>query len=399
MSAPATIENVGPAPVGRARRALALPLDPVMLLATVGLAICSLVTIAHATADDIPGNPDYYLTRQAIYFVVGLLLAAGLARMDYSRLREMTWGLYGLLLASIVAVFLAGSVAKGAQRAIQLPFFSFQASELGKLLLCVVLAGFLTGRARRLGDRDTTARALLLALVPAGLVIMQPDLGSGLVYIAIVLTCLFVAGTPGRHFAAIAGLFAVAIALVLVVAPLAGVQPLKEYQKARLTSFLHPSENVGTEGYQQVQSRIAIGSGEKTGLGDRATQTKLNFLPEHHTDFVFAVVGETWGFAGAAVVLALYAMLIWRGMRAIVLAKNLFGSILAGGIVGMLTFQVFVNVGMTIGIMPITGIPLPLMSYGGSSVITTLLAVGLLQSIVAQARASAALKGRLHTNL
>jgi rod shape determining protein RodA len=173
------------------------------------------------------------------------------------------------------------------------------------------------------------------------------------------------------------------------------VTVLHTYQKERLTSFLHPSGNPGDEGYQQNQSRIAIGSGEKTGRGDRATQTKFNFLPEHHTDFIFAVVGERWGFVGGALVLSLYALLIWRGLRILTMAKNLFGALIAGGIVAMLLFQVFVNVGMNVGIMPITGIPLPLMSYGGSSVVSTLIAVGLLQSIYVQGRAAASLKGRV----
>ena len=133
---------------------------------------------------------------------------------------------------------------------------------------------------------------------------------------------------------------------------------------------------------------IAIGSGERTGRGEQATQTTLNFLPEEHTDFIFAVVGERWGFVGAALVLSLYALLVWRALRILTMAKNLFGAIIAGGIVAMILFQVFINVGMNVGIMPITGIPLPLMSYGGSSVLTTLLAVGLLQSIHVQARAS-----------
>ena len=140
---------------------------------------------------------------------------------------------------------------------------------------------------------------------------------------------------------------------------------------------------------------IAIGAGQKTGRGVGATQTRLNFLPEHHTDFVFAVIGERWGFVGAALVLSLYALLIWRGLRILTMAKNLYGALLAAGIVAMLMFQVFVNVGMNIGIMPITGIPLPLMSYGGSSVLTTLIAVGLLQSIYAQGRAAASHKGRV----
>jgi rod shape determining protein RodA len=175
------------------------------------------------------------------------------------------------------------------------------------------------------------------------------------------------------------------------------VSVLHGYQKDRLTAFLHPSDTASKESYQQHQSRIAIGSGEKTGRGNDATQTRYNFLPEHHTDFVFAVVGERWGFAGAALVLSLYALLIWRGLRILTSAKNLYGAIVAGGIVSMLLFQVFVNVGMNVGIMPITGIPLPLMSYGGSSIVTTMLAIGLLQSIHAQGRAAAASKGRVLT--
>jgi rod shape determining protein RodA len=224
---------------------------------------------------------------------------------------------------------------------------------------------------------------------------MQPDLGSSLVYLAIVLAVLFVAGTSWRHFAALTALAAVALTLVLVAAPAAGVQVLHTYQKQRLTAFLNPTDNPADQGYQQNQSRIAIGSGQKTGRGNRATQTSYNFLPEHHTDFIFAVVGERWGFSGAALVLSLFALLIWRGLRILTIAKNLYGALVAGGVVAMLLFQVFVNVGMTVGIMPITGIPLPLMSYGGSSVITTFLAVGLLQSVYAQGRASAATKGRV----
>jgi rod shape determining protein RodA len=376
---------------------MAWPFDPVMLLAVLGICVCSLLTIADATTDDIAGQPNYYVERQGVYFVIGLVLALIISRVDYSRLRELKYGVYGFLMAAIVLVMATGSVARGSRRAIELPFFSFQASELGKVLLVVALSAFVVDRSRKLGSRDTTARIMLLALVPAALVIAQPDLGSGLVYIVIVVATLFVAGTSWRHFAGLAALGAVSIALVLAVAPAAGVTVLHGYQKDRLTAFLNPTDDPGKTGYQQNQSRIAIGSGEKTGRGDRATQTKYNFLPEHHTDFVFAVVGERWGFVGAALVLSLYALLIWRGLRTLTLAKNLYGALIAGGIVAMLLFQVFVNVGMTIGIMPITGIPLPLFSYGGSSVISTFLAVGLLQSIYAQARASAANKGRVLT--
>jgi rod shape determining protein RodA len=232
----------------------------------------------------------------------------------------------------------------------------------------------------------------LLALIPAILVVAQPDLGSGLVYLAILGAILFIAGTPWTHFAALGGLAAVALAVVLIAAPAAGIEVLKPYQKDRLTAFLNPGENRGKEAYQINQSLTAIGSGGKTGRGDEATQTKLDFLPEHHTDFVFSVVGEEFGFVGAALVLSLFALLIWRALRTLTMAKNFYGALVAGGITAMLMFQVFVNVGMTISIMPITGIPLPLMSYGGSSVITTLMAIGLLQSIHAQARDTAAVK-------
>jgi rod shape determining protein RodA len=231
--------------------------------------------------------------------------------------------------------------------------------------------------------------------VPAMFVIAQPDLGSGLVYVTIALTLLFVAGTPWKHLAGLAALGAIALTFVLVAAPAVGVHVLKPYQVQRLTAFLHPTTNAQKEGYQQEESKIAIGSGQKTGRGVNASQSKLGYVPENHTDFIFAAVGEQYGFVGASLVLALYGLLIWRALRILAMSKDLFGSLVAAGVAAMLMFQVFVNVGMTIGIMPITGVTLPLMSYGGSSVITTLLAVGLLQSIYNQARASQAMKGRV----
>jgi rod shape determining protein RodA len=368
-------------------------LDPLLLLATLGLIASSLYTVANATQTDIAGDPNYFLKRQAIYMGVGFVLMLGLSRFDYSRLREWKLGVYGFLIVSILLVYALGFSARGSQRAIGIGFFNFQASELGKVLLVVALAGFMVDRVRRLSEPDTTSRILLLALVPAMLVIGQPDLGSGLVYLAVVLALLFVAGTKWTHFAALGGLAAIAILITLVAAPALGVQVLKPYQVDRLTAFINPAESKGDEAYQINQSLTAVGSGGKTGRGDDATQTKLDFLPEHHTDFIFSVVGEEFGFVGAALVLSLYALLIWRALRILTMAKNLYGTLIAGGITAMLMFQVFVNVGMTIGIMPITGIPLPLMSYGGSSVLTTLMAIGLLQSIHAQARETAAVKG------
>jgi rod shape determining protein RodA len=316
-----------------------------------------------------------------------------LALIDYSRFRSGHRVIYGALMGAVLLVLAFGQTTRGATLAIDFGFFSFQGSELGKVLLTLALAGFLVDRVRGLDSRQTTAAVMLLALVPAFFVIAAPDLGSGLVYIVIAVALLFIAGASWRHFAGLFALAAVAVSIVLVAAPAAGVQVLKDYQVDRLTAFLDPTENPQEQGYQQLQAKIAVGAGQKTGRGEaEATQTRLDFLPEHHTDFVFAVVGERFGFVGCALVLSLYALLIWRALRILTISKNLFGALIAAGVVGMLLFQVFVNVGMNLGIMPITGITLPLLSYGGSSVLTTLLALGLLQSIYAQGRAAGAHK-------
>ncbi len=389
---------------------LRLPLDPMLTLAVIGLGICSLVTLGAATRDLVPGHPHYYVDRQAIYLIVGVLFMGALSRLDYARLRQLKNGIYVALMLSILAVLAAGHSANGAQRAISLPFFSFQASELGKVFLILALSALVVDRARRLRERDTTALVMLAALIPAMFVIAQPDLGSGIVYMVIAFVLLLVAGTPGRQLAGLLALVAVSLTFVLVAAPAAGVHVLKPYQAERLTAFIHPSSNIkairesesktGEPNplYQLEEAKIAIGSGQKTGRGAGATQIPLGYVPESHTDFVFAAVGEQYGFLGAGLVLCLYALLIWRTLGILVMAKDLFGSLVAAGVAAMLMFQVFVNVGMTIGIMPITGVTLPLMSYGGSSVVATLLAVGLLQSIYVQARASAALKGRVPLN-
>ena len=369
-------------------------IDMLLLFAAVALIACSVYVIASATREDIPGDPNFYVYRQAAYGAVGLVLMLVLSRVDYSRFREWRAGLYVFMIGAILVVFAVGTAARGSRRAIDLGFFQLQTSELGKVLLILCLSAFMVDRIRRLGDRETTSRIVLLALVPAMLVIAQPDLGSGLVYIAIVTAVLFVAGTKWTHFAALGALAVVAMAAVLVVAPAVGVEVLKPYQMDRLTAFVNPTENPAKQGYQQAQSLVAVGSGGKTGLGDQAKQTKLDFLPEHHTDFVFSALGEEFGFMGAAIVLSLFALLIWRCLRILTMSKNLYGTLIAGGVVAMLMFQIFVNVGMTIGIMPITGVTLPLMSYGGSSVLVTFMALGLMQSIHAQARETTLAKGR-----
>ncbi|MEX1140800.1 MAG: rod shape-determining protein RodA [Thermoleophilaceae bacterium] len=369
-------------------------IDVPLLLAVLGLTACSLYTIATATQDDIAGSPNHFLYRQAAYVAVGMCLMLLVSRIDYTRLREWKAGIYVFLIASILVAYALGPVTHGSRRSIALPFFEIQTSELGKVLLILALSAVIVDRVRQIGDRETTSRVMLLALVPALLVIGQPDLGSGIVYVSIALVVLFVAGTRWTHFAVLGALATAAVAVVLVAAPAAGVQVLEPYQMDRLTAFVNPADNPGDEGYQQQQSKVAIGAGGKTGRGEEATQTKLDFLPEHHTDFIFAVVGEELGFMGAALVLSLFALLIWRALRILTMSKDLYGTLIAAGVLAMLMHQIFVNVGMTIGIMPITGVTLPLMSYGGSSVLVTFIALGLLQSVHAQARETAFAKGR-----
>jgi rod shape determining protein RodA len=361
--------------------------DGVLLGAALALIAFSVFTLAVATPDDVPGQPLFFAMRQTIYAAVGLALMFAVAKIDYSRFREIRVGIYSAMIGSILLVLLFGAAARGSRRWIELPYFRFQPSELAKLLLIVALAAFVIERNRRGTPASQTIRVLALGLAPAALVFLQPDLGTGIVLVVITLAVLFIAGVRWTHFAAFGAVAAITATLALAVAPAVGLpSPLRGYQQDRLTAFLHPSNDPSDASYQVNQSVTAIGSGEKTGRGDNSTQTQLLFLPERHTDFVFAVIGERFGFMGAALVLSLYALLIWRMLRILTLSKNFYGTLIAGGIAAMLMFQILVNVGMTLGVMPVTGITLPLMSYGGSSVIATFLAIGLLQSIHVQAR-------------
>ena len=377
-----------------ARPRALLRMDPLLLLAALGLAACSLITLKVATKTMNPGHPMYYVERQGIYFAIGLVLALLLAQIDYSRLREYKYGLYGVMIA-LNLVVLGMPKVQGAARWIPLPFFQLQPSEFGKVLLVVSVSAFAVDRSRRLHERRTTARIMLLALIPAMIVIPQPDLGTALVYVAAGFAILFFAGTSWKQLTALVLLFVVAIVVVLVVAPATGHHLLKALPDAASHRLPASITRSGNQTYNITQSLTAIGSGGKTGLGTLgATQVNLHFLPAPSTDFIFAVVGETYGFVGATVVLSLYALMIWRTLRILTMSKNLYGTLIAGGVMAMLMFQVFINTGMTIGIMPITGVPLPLMSYGGSSVLVTFIAIGLLQSICVQARMTAASKSR-----
>jgi rod shape determining protein RodA len=358
-----------------------------LLIGSVGAVIgYGLWGVAGITSDDVSGNPRYYVTRQAIFIAVGVI-AGALALVIDPELYRTRWR--GVLVATALLIgvgFLAGEI-RGTKRWVDVGFFRFQPSEFGKVFFAIVLAGFLAERARRLNEWRTTYTAVGLALVPIALVFLQPDFGTAMVYAAVLAAGLFVAGTRWTHLAALAA-GTVCVALVVLWAlPAVDVHLLKPYQADRLTGFLNPDSDPGGTTYNITQSKNAIGAGQLRGRGvEGATQTTLNFLPAHATDFVFASFAEERGFVGAAILLALYLLVVWRGLRVVTLARDAFSAVVAGAIVFAFVFQIFVNVGMTMGIAPITGIPLPFMSVGGSSMITNLIAVGLLLGIHARAR-------------
>jgi rod shape determining protein RodA len=356
-------------------------LDGVLLAASVGLIAFSVFTLDSASRHEIAADPNYFVVRQAIYGVIGIALMIAVSHIDYARLRELRVSLYAFMVGSIAFVLLVGTAIRGSNRWIELPLFQFQPSELAKVLLCVSLSAFVYERVRRPFGLRATLALLALGLLPAALVFLQPDLGTGVVLVAITLTILFVSGIPWQHFAALGAAAALLAGGAYLGGSAVGLHPLEGYQQDRLTSFLHPSDDPRDESYQVNQAIIAVGSGEQSGRGDDATQTELLFLPERHTDFIFAVIGERFGFLGAAFVVLLYALVFWRAIRVMRIATSYYGVMIAGGIVAMLAFQAIINVCMNLGLMPVTGITLPLISYGGSSVLGTFLALGVLQAI------------------
>jgi rod shape determining protein RodA len=366
---------------------LARRLDWTLVAAVAGAVAYGLWAIAGITRHDIPGNPNYYVVRQGIYAAVGGLGLVGALLIDPSFYRRYWRALFGGTVGLMALVILEGAATRGSKRWIDLGFFRFQPSEFGKLLFVLALAGFLADRARRIGEPRTTLLALGVALVPIFLVFVQPDLGTALVYGAALAAILFVAGTPWTHIAAL-GVGAVLVATaVLWVLPAAGLPVLKPYQVHRLTQFMNPSSDPRGATYNITQSITTVGAGGVHGRGVAgSTQTNLDYLPEHRTDFAFASLAEQRGFLGAAFLLCLYLLLVWRGLRIVTLARDHYSAVVAGGIVVAFLFQVFVNVGMTMGIAPITGIPLPFVSVGGSSMIANLVAMGVLLAIYARGR-------------
>jgi rod shape determining protein RodA len=388
------VEYVGARSAARARRrsareelSAAWRLDWMLVAAIAGLVAFGLWAISGITRHDVPGDPHYYAVRQGVYAAVGVVGLLAALLVDPALYRRYHRAIYAATIGIMVAVILAAPLTRGSKRWIEVGFFRFQPSEFGKLLFVLALAGFLADRGKRLGDPRTTMRVIGLALVPICLVFLQPDLGTALVYGAALAAILFLAGTPWTQVAGLAAAAAAVAVAVLWLLPAAGLPVLKDYQRDRLTQFLKPSGDPAGATYNITQSKTAIGAGGVDGRGVAgATQTNLDYLPEHSTDFAFASLAEQRGFLGAAFLLCLYLLVVWRGLRIVTVARDSYSAVVAGGIVVAFLFQVFVNVGMTMGIAPITGIPLPFVSVGGSSMIANLVAMGVLLAIYARGR-------------
>ncbi|GIV01035.1 MAG: rod shape-determining protein RodA [Actinomycetota bacterium] len=357
-------------------------LDPVLVLVAIALVSVGLLLIYSATHRSLAAigeDPGFYLKRQAAFAALGVVLALLVASVDYRFFKVYAGMIY---LGSVVLLILVrtplGTAVKGSQRWFE--FFGFQLtpSEVSKIALIIMLAAFLSELHRSTSELALPHiySATAIAGLPALLVFLQPDLGTSIVLASILVGMLVVAGARARHLAVLA-----LTGLVLVVAALqTGL--VREYQLERVRALFDPANVDESALWNRQQAEIAIGSGGLTGLGYlRGSQTNLDFVPEQHTDFIFTVVGEEFGFVGTGSVLLLFALLLWRALRISALAKDPFGTYVAAGIAAMLAIQMFVNVGMTIGIMPITGIPLPFLSYGGSALLTNAAAVGLLLNI------------------
>ncbi|MBA2568261.1 MAG: rod shape-determining protein RodA [Actinobacteria bacterium] len=372
----------------RAREASLLRnLDWVLLATVVALVGYGLWAIDGITKLDVAGDPDYYVKRQAAYALIGSIGLIGAVLIDPQLYRRHSRIVYGGMIAMLLLVPVIGVEVRNTRRWIELGAFQFQPSEFGKLLVILSLAAFLADRGKRVAEGRTMLAATGLALVPMILVFLQPDLGTAVAYAAALWATLFVAGTRWVHLSALLGVAALASVVVLWAAPAAGIHLLADYQRDRLTGFLNPSENPQGSTYNITQSTTAVGAGGLDGRGvSGATQTNLNYLPEHHTDFVFASLAEQRGFFGVSILLLLYLLLIWRAIKVITYATDAYTATVAGGIAFVFLVQIFINVGMTIGMAPITGIPLPFVSSGGSSMVVNLASVGVLQAICARRR-------------
>ncbi len=360
--------------------------DPILIGASVALSFIGIITVYASTREQLIAqgvNPHYLMDHQAEYVIVGIVVMLALAWFDYKWLEAFWWVLYGGLILALLATFTPlGSSALGAARWIQVGPVQVQPSAFGALVLIVLVAAYY-GKKHMLDDANNAPLAfndlvklLALAAVPILLVVKQPDLGSGLVMLSTLFVLLIVAGMPNRY-AVLLVILGVLGAVVMVKFGL-----LHHYQLQRLTSFIHQSNSPAGAGYNSVESKAAIGSGGLLGTGlFKGAQVNLFFLPESQTDFIFSVIGEELGFVGGAVVISLLGVVIWRMISIAKSAVDPVGRILVGGAVGLMAFSVFENIGMASGIMPVAGIPLPFISYGGSAVLSFFICVGIALSV------------------
>ena len=359
--------------------ALIRRLDWLLFAALAALAAYGLWAINGITMHDPGGS---VVQRQGIYVLGGSLLFVGSLFVDPAIYRRFHRPIYFGTLGVMLLVLVAGAATRGSKRWLDVGFFRFQPSEFGKVLLILALAAFLADRAKSISSPAVVLAAIGYGIAPIVLVFVQPDIGTALVYTAALAAMLFVAGVRWSHLAILAALSVIGALAVLWLLPAAGVNVLKPYQSARLTGFTHPDNDPRDATYNLRQSITAVGAGGLRGRGVLgATQTRLNYLPEHSTDFAFASLAEERGFFGASILLLLYLLVVWRALKVVASARDLYCAIVAGGIAAMFLFQVFVNSAMAMGIAPITGIPLPFVSVGGSAMLTDFLAIGILQAI------------------
>jgi rod shape determining protein RodA len=362
-----------------AERSAARHLDLTLVISVIGLVACGLFMVYSATYRSLEAfgqDPGYYLKRQAAFTVLGLGAMVVAAALDYRVVKIYATFIYVAFVALLILVQTPlGTPALGAQRSFLIGGFQFSPSLFTRLALVLMLAASLS-QVRSEVSRDDVTRATLAAALPMILVFIQPDIGTTIVLASILVALLVVSGAKARHLAV--------LALVATVAIFGAFQLhiVKDYQIDRLTSFLDSEADPQRAGYNKQQAEIAIGAGGIFGRGYlQGTQTNLDYVPAQHTDFIFTVVGEEFGFLGASAVLVLFGLILWRVFRIALLSKDPFGTFLAVGVGAMIAIQIFVNVGMTIGIMPITGIPLPFVSYGGSALVADLIGVGLLLNV------------------
>jgi rod shape determining protein RodA len=355
--------------------------DLQLALYALSLTVIGLLMAFTNSADD-PLAAGSLFMRGLVWLVLASIVVVASAAADHHWLRSFAWPIYGVAIALLLVTLAVGSGTGGVSRWVSLLGLQFQFSEVAKILLAVVLAHYLATRESRLNSLRTMIGAGLLALPLLALVLVQPDLGTSLVFAAIVFGALFVAGASLRWLT-------VGLLGVLAFVPVAWNFVLKDYQKDRLVSFLDPAADPLGSGYQLQQSQIAIGSGGLFGKGLTNGITGSQYLPVESTDFVFARVGEELGFLGGGLVLVLFALLIWRVLLVGWRSDDLFILAFAGGLAGMLLFQMVVNVGMVLGVMPITGIPLPFVTHGGASLISAALGLGILESLAMRRSGSA----------